>query len=290
MSVPSELQIALTGSRGVLGRNLQKDWAGPHWHCFSGDVRNPQEVKDWIAKPARLDAVIHMAARVPVALVDADPVTAFKINVEGTLNLLEAIRARPDAGSIWVFLGSTSHVYASSNQPIAESNPISPVTLYGLTKYQAEEWGRVYENKFKLNICIGRIFSYSSPEQPKEYFIPSLVNKISNATAGAALQIPGLLGTRDFLTTDQISLAVKFLFEKRAKGTFNIASGQSQKLLDIATAIQRLLKRDDVRIEAMSTGTSHLNADAQKLRDLGLQLQFKRDELLSQVIEANRPK
>ncbi|MDB6059758.1 MAG: putative dependent epimerase/dehydratase [Verrucomicrobiales bacterium] len=285
MSVPSELQIALTGSRGVLGRSLQKDWAEPNWHCFPGDVRNLQDVQNWIAQPPRLDAVIHMAARVPVALVDADPLTAFKINVEGTLNVLEAIRARPDAESIWIFLGSTSHVYSSSNQPIAETDAISPVTLYGLTKFHAEEWGRVYQNKFKLNVCVGRIFSYSSPLQSKEYFIPSVVEKISSAPEGGALQIPGLFGTRDFLTTDQISHAVRFLFSLRATGAFNIASGKAHTLFDIAKAVQRHLKRDDVQIEALAAGTSHLNANVQKLRDLGLQLQFNLDGLISQILE-----
>jgi nucleoside-diphosphate-sugar epimerase len=286
MSAPEKMRIALTGARGVLGQSLQKDWPDPDWDCFAGDIRNLQGVKDWIARPAKLDAVIHMAARVPVALVDADPLTAFKINVEGTLNLLEAIRARPDSSSIWIFLASTSHVYASSNEPIAETGAISPVTLYGLTKFQGEEWGRVYQNKFKLNVCVGRMFSYSSALQPKEYFIPSLVEKISNAPADAVLQIPGLHGTRDFVTTDQISLAVKYLFEKRATGAFNIASGNSQKLFDIAIAVKRRLKRDDVRIEALPTGTSHLNADTQKLRNLGVQLAFKFDELLSSIIYA----
>jgi nucleoside-diphosphate-sugar epimerase len=284
MSQPGQLQIAITGGRGVLGRSLQQDWSDANWLKFPGDIRNVEDVKKWISEPAKLDAVVHYAARVPVVQVEADPVAAFKINVEGTLNLLEAIRSRADASSVWIFLGSTSHVYASSDKPISENSPISPVTLYGLTKLQAEEWGRVYQNKFKLNVCIGRIFSYSSPLQPKEYFIPSLIQKISNAPKNAKLEIPGLLGTRDFLTTDQISAAVRFLYEKRATGIYNIASGHSQQLLEIATAVRRRLTRDDVQIEALPTATNHLNANVEKLRGLGLNLAFNLDRLLDQMI------
>lgn len=281
-------RIGLTGGRGVLGRSLQQHWADAEWITFGGDIRNVAEVKNWLADAGPLDAVIHFAARVPVVQVEADPLTAFKINVEGTVNLLETIRlarqAQESLSALWVFVASTSHVYASSDSPLKETSTIVPVTLYGQTKWQAEEWGRVYGEKFKLNVCVGRIFSYSSPLQPKEYFIPALIQKIANAPANSTLKIPGLLGTRDFLTTDQISEGVRFLFTRKATGVFNIASGHSQKLLDIALEIRRRLQREDVQIEALEAGTNHLNADAGKLNQLGAKLEFRLGKLLDEMI------
>jgi nucleoside-diphosphate-sugar epimerase len=284
---PHRPRVGLTGSRGVLGRSLQQYCTDFEWVPFPGDIRHLSEVQSWLESAGLLDAVIHLAAMVPTQRVEESPPQALRTNVEGTCNLLEVIRTTT-AGSArpWLFISSSSHVYASSNQPLREDSPVVPVTLYGLTKHQAEQWALAYSATFKLPICIGRIFSYTSRWQPPSYFIPSLIRKISKSPHEAVLEIPGLHGSRDFVTTKQISQAVQVLFEKREEGIFNIGSGKAQSLLDIAHAIQRRLGRMDVRIVALDTGTTHLTANVSKLAQTGLvlgsQLEAALDELLEQ--------
>jgi len=281
----SRLRIGLTGARGVLGRRIQADWPGVEWSLFTGDIRDYASVLAWFEDTQPLDCVIHYAAMVPTGKVDREPLTAFQTNVAGTCNLLEAIRSTsgPDVRP-WVFIGSTSHVYLSTEGLLPENAPLRPVSLYGQTKLQAEEWGRIYAERFGLSICMGRIFSYTSPLQPSSYFVPGLIEKISKAAPHATLEIPGLHGTRDFLQTAQISQAVRFLFETRFTGTINIGTGTPVRLLDLARGIKSRLERSDVQISAMETGAAHLCADTSKLRSLGLNLQASTESLIEEMI------
>jgi|GEM_PF-311687 len=279
-------RIGLTGSHGVLGRSLRQYCTSFEWFPFPGDIRQLSEIQSWLESAGQLDAVFHLAAMVPTQRVEESPPQALRTNVEGTCNLLEAVRTKTAATARpWLFISSSSHIYASNNQLLREDSPVAPVTLYGLTKHQAEQWALAYQTAFKLPVCIGRIFSYTSRWQPPSYFIPSLIGRISQSLPNAVLKIPGLHGSRDFVTTKQISQAVQVLFEKRATGIFNIGSGKCYPLLDIAHAIQRRLGRMDVQIIALDTGTTHLVADVSKLAQTGLVLASQLDELLDEVLE-----
>jgi nucleoside-diphosphate-sugar epimerase len=277
------LRFGLTGSRGVLGRSLQIANQQIDWQNFGGDIRDQTAVRDWLRNAEPLDAIVHLAAIVPTGEVEADPARALQINVGGTCNLLAALR---DAGTTpWIFLASTSHVYASSTLPLAEDATVSPVSLYGLTKLQAEEWGRAYADRFGLKVCVGRIFSYNSPLQAHSYFIPGLVQKFRTAAPGATIKIPGLNGTRDFLTARQIAETILRLAELHATGSFNIGSGQPVRLLDVADAVRRRVGREDVRIESPEIGTAHLTANVGKLAGIGIAPSFDLERFLDGVVQ-----
>jgi len=281
----SEVRIGITGGRGVLARSLQTTWSEAEWISFPGDIRNLSEVMDWVQAAGPLNALIHCAAMVPTRKVEQQPHAAFQTNVAGTCNILEAVRLIPKGTSRpWVFVGSTSHVYATAQGHLSEDSPLVPVSLYGETKLQAETWGRIYETKYGVPVCIGRIFSYSSPLQPESYFIPSLISKISMAPDAAVLEIPGLHGTRDFSKAAQISNTIRFLFEKQYCGTINIGNGSAVKLLDLAHHIKNQLGRQDVEIRALDTGTAHLCADITKLRELGLNPKPSAESMIDEMI------
>lgn len=280
-------RLGITGHRGVLGTCLQRDLPNVEWVKFQGDIRNYEEVRKWVRDSLPLDGVIHLAAMVPVSKVEAQPQGAFQTNVGGACHILEAVRESSQPGeSCWVFLGSTSHVYASSDLALSEESKIKPISLYGFTKWQADELGLMYAEKYDMNICIGRIFSYSSALQPSSYFIPALIEKIRRAPKNGRLDVPGLKGGRDFLSTRQISEAIELLREKNAVGVYNIATGVPTKLLDVAFSIRRKLNREDVTINPLETGTANLYGDATRLARLGLKLQPEIDFLVDEVLAA----
>ncbi len=282
-------RIGLTGASGIMGQTLRKNFPSVEWLPFEAEILNSADIKKWIKDSGSFDAVIHLAAIVPTHLVDADPARALKVNVEGTVNLLECLREAYSSNYPWIFLASTGHVYASSDRPLTEVAPLAPISLYGLTKLQAEEWAGEYQRRFKQLICVGRIFSSSSPLHPETYFIPAMIRKISQAGRGAVLEVHGLKGTRDFQTADQVSQAIHFLFEKKATGIFNIASGASIRLVDLVARIQKRLGREDVKVVALDRDTSHLNADVEKMKKLGFAPCADLDALLDQVMGNTYP-
>ncbi|MGZ3698295.1 MAG: NAD-dependent epimerase/dehydratase family protein [Bdellovibrionota bacterium] len=272
-------KVGITGSRGVLGRSLLASWTEVEWRAFEGDLRQPGDIRGWLETTGPLDAIIHLAAMVPTQKVEADPLGAFQTNVAGTCQLLEALRLMPPEKRPWLFYASTSHVYRSSDLPLTENSPCEPITLYGRTKLQAEEWCRIYGEKYGLGVCMGRIFSYTSPLQAQSYFIPATIKKIREAPRGATLEIPGLLGSRDFLTTKEISRVIRELYVSGARGVFNIGSGHGQSLLEVAEALRVRLNREDVKIVPLEQGTSHLIADVSKLNSAGIRASCSLDGL-----------
>jgi len=279
--------IGVTGSTGVLGRALLKNWSNVDqtidFVTFKGDIQNYADVDDWICSINKLDGLLHFAAVVPTVEVDKDPLKAFRVNTLGTLNLLEICRLRFSKEMCpWIFIASTSHVYMSSSQEqfIPETSPLNPVSTYGLTKAQGDAWTEVYRSKYNLPICTGRIFSYSAPDQAASFFIPSLVQKIKNALPNTQLEIRGLDGTRDFITIQQIAQAIQLLFTQKAIGAFNIGTGTAVKLFDIAESVRVKLGRNDVTITSTGTDTCHLAADVKKLNDLGFHASFDMNTLL----------
>jgi nucleoside-diphosphate-sugar epimerase len=276
------IRLGATGLSGVLGRALRARLKDVEWASFEGDVADADAVKAWYAAAGRLDGLFHLAAVVPLREVEADLARATSVNVGGTGNVFDAVAsasARP-----WIFLASTSHVYASSAAPLSETSPLGPANAYGRTKLQAEESANDRARRHGLELCVGRIFSYSTPEQPASYFIPAIIKKLSEAPRGATLEIPGIKGTRDFLTPELICEAFEALLEKRAAGVYNIGTGSAVKLLDIVEAVRARLGREDLVIMPKDEGTVHLRADVSKLKGLGVSLRFDLAALIERMV------
>jgi nucleoside-diphosphate-sugar epimerase len=278
------MRLAATGLSGVLGRSLKARLSDAEWVSFEGDVGDPAAVASWYAGAGRLDGLFHLAAIVPLSEVEADLPRAMRANVEGTANVLEAVARGEARERPWVFLASTSHVYKSSPGLMSETSALGPANAYGRTKLEAEESANAVARRHGLDLCIGRIFSYSTPEQPQSYFVPAMIRKISQTPRGGRLEIPGINGTRDFLTPELICTALEALLRKRAVGVYNIGTGSAVKLLDIVNAIRKRLGREDVVIVPRDEGTLHLRADVSKLRGLGVELRFDLDALIARMI------
>lgn len=259
-------RIAITGATGVLGRAMTSHVRDVEWLPFAGDVRDLGTVRAWI-EGARPDAVLHLAAIVPVKRVEQSPHDAFAVNAGGTLNVVDAVRTI--APHAWLFVASTSHVYAPSAKPLAENANLDPISLYGATKLQAEQIALAYARHYALPVCVGRVFSFSSPAQSVDYFVPATVARIRSAAHGDALAIHGGRQLRDFLTTERIAAAVEVLLAQRATGVYNIASGVGTTLVDIAGQLAAKLGRDDLRITAAGDAAGALVADVSKLTALG---------------------
>jgi nucleoside-diphosphate-sugar epimerase len=276
------IRLGATGLSGVLGRALRARLKDVEWASFEGDVCDPKSVAEWYAGAGRLDGLFHLAAIVPLREVEDDPPRAVRVNVEGTCAVLDAVAK--GAQRPWIFLASTSHVYASSAEPLAETSAVGPANVYGRTKLQAEEWAAFYAVKHGLELCVGRIFSYSTPEQPESYFIPAIIKKLSEAPRGATLEIPGIQGTRDFLTPELVCEAFEALWRGRAAGTYNIGTGAAVRLLDVVEAVRERLGREDLVIVPRDEGTVHLRADVSKLKGLGVSLRFDLAALIERMI------
>jgi len=117
-----------------------------------------------IAKP---DVIFHLASNANVKLSFTTPISVFNNNVNGTLNLLEALRILNQKPVIQ-FCG-TSEVYGQVKEdeiPIKESQSIDPVNVYAISKLTQEKLVKSYFNSYNIPCVITRAFGYINPRRP----------------------------------------------------------------------------------------------------------------------------
>jgi len=116
---------------------------------------------------AQPDYIFHMASHANVRLCFDNPIAIFNNNVNGTLNLLEAIRILK-AKPIVHFCG-TSEVYGQvrkEDTPIKETHQLDPINVYAISKLSQEKLCRSYWLSYGIPIVITRAFTYINPRRP----------------------------------------------------------------------------------------------------------------------------
>jgi len=123
-------------------------------------------VLDEVLGRVKFDQVIHLAARAGVRPSLEQPALYQRVNVEGTTNVLEAVR---QAGIRKVVLASSSSVYGvNSKTPFSESDPIfSAISPYAASKLACEALGHVYHHVYGIDVVMLRFFTvYGQRQRP----------------------------------------------------------------------------------------------------------------------------
>ena len=229
--------IGITGHTGSLGKEIVKSKSGFNFLFFKGDIRNKSKIFKWIGSK-KFDAIIHLAAIVPVKVVNSNKKKAYEVNYIATKNITDAVKKNKIK---WFFFSSTSHVYSSKNKSISETSKTNPISYYGKTKLLAEKYIIKKLEKTDTLYCIGRIFSTTNKNQKKNYLVPDLKKKIK--TSKRKIILHNLCHYRDFISMKDIAKIIFCLYKKKFKGIINIASGRSIYLKDIAIYISKHYKK-----------------------------------------------
>lgn len=122
----------------------------PRFHVVRGDVRDKKHLNDVMEGKS---AVIHLAALVGYPACDKDPDLAIDINVNGTRNVAECLRD----GQQLVY-ASTGSCYGAIEGICTEETSISPLTLYGSSKADAE---KIVLEKGGVGLRLATVFGLS---------------------------------------------------------------------------------------------------------------------------------
>jgi len=145
-------------------RNLREIQAlrKPFTFCH-GNLTDPACL-DVLLASAKFDQIIHLAARAGVRPSLAEPALYQRVNVEGTVNLLEAARRR---GVKKIIIASSSSVYGvNAKVPFLESDPIfSAISPYAASKLACEALGHVYHHVYGMDVVMLRFFTVYGPRQ-----------------------------------------------------------------------------------------------------------------------------
>jgi UDP-glucuronate 4-epimerase len=150
------------------------------------DITDRAAVDEAFAE-TQFDQVIHLAARAGVRPSLAEPALYQRVNVEGTVNILEAARAREIKK---VTIASSSSVYGiNSKVPFSEDDPIFlPISPYAASKLACEALGHVYHHIYGMDIVLLRFFTVYGPRQRPDLAIHKFAKLIA---AGKPIPIFG---------------------------------------------------------------------------------------------------
>ena len=150
---------------------------GKPFRFVKGDVTDPSAV-DKVFEAMPFDQIIHLAARAGVRPSLEQPALYQRVNVEGTVHLLEAARRH---GTHKIIIASSSSVYGvNSKVPFSESDPIfSAISPYAASKLACEALGHVYHHVYGMDIAMLRFFTVYGPRQRPDLAIYKFARLIS---------------------------------------------------------------------------------------------------------------
>lgn len=188
--------------------------------------------------------VFHLAATVSVELCIRDPLAAHRVNLTGTLAVLDAARA---AGHLPVVLASSAAVYGDGgDRPCAEDRLPAPISPYGADKLGAEHHAGAFHAVHGLPSASLRFFNVYGPRQdPRSPYAGVISRFAANLREGRPHTVYGDgLQTRDFVYVADVVralLAAQDLLARAPQALVaNVCTGRATSLLDLAAALDRL--------------------------------------------------
>lgn len=185
------------------------------------------------------DQVIHLAARAGVRPSLAEPALYQRVNVEGTVNLLEAARL---AGVKKITMASSSSVYGvNSKSPFSEEDPIfHAISPYAASKLACEALGHTYHHVYGMDIAMLRFFTVYGPRQRPDLAIHKFAKLIH---AGKAIPVYGDgSAARDYTYVDDTVSGVIACTQKEfGFEIFNLGESQTVQLGNLIELLENSL-------------------------------------------------
>lgn len=208
-----------------------------------GDITDRAALDDLFGE-VKFDQVIHLAARAGVRPSLAEPALYQRVNVEGTVNILEAARK---AGVKKITIASSSSVYGvNAKVPFNESDPIfSAISPYAASKLACEALGHVYHHIYGLDVVMLRFFTVYGPRQRPDLAIHKFASLIH---AGKPIPVFGDGSTaRDYTyITDIVDGVIACTQKQFGFEIFNLGESQTVRLHELISLIEASLGKKAV--------------------------------------------
>ncbi len=192
-----------------------------------GDVLDEAGMVELI-REGQPEAVFHLAAQSFPTVSWTAPAETFRINVLGTLNVLEAVR-RAGVRPVIVSCGSSAEYGPNpEGAPIAETHPTIPTSPYGISKLAQDHLARLYAQTYELPVIRARPFFLIGPRKTGDVCSDFAQRLIAlERSGGRDFPVGNLEAVRDFLDIRDGACALWTLAQRGRPGeVYNICSGK----------------------------------------------------------------
>ena len=241
------MKIVVTGSDGFVGKYLVELLKKERKNKVFGldraqaDITDYKQVKKYLAK-IRPDQVYHLAGFASGAGKDRELI--FSVNVDGTLNILKALKETCLAGRrvgrpIKILLASTAYVYGNTSRCVEENGKIDAKSFYDQSKIKMEKEALKYQDE-NIQIVITRATNHTGPGQKLGFVVPDFCEQITKTKSGDEIMVGNLSAKRDIFDVRDCVRAYKIVMNKGKAGeVYNIGTGRAVSIKEI---LEKLIK------------------------------------------------
>jgi UDP-glucose-4-epimerase GalE len=248
------------------------------------DITDPAGVHD-VFRTHRPDAVMHFAALTIAPESVRDPAPYWRVNVGGTLNVLDAMR---EVDVPIIVMSSTAAVYGSPERsPVVEDAALAPINPYGASKLAAERAIASYAGAYGFAFAALRYFNVAGAagelgedHRPETHLIPSALDAAAGrrdrlSLFGADFPTPDGTAIRDYVHVEDLVDAHLLALDQMLDGTtslgaINLGTREGASVRDVLQAVERITGMPVPMIEAPRRpgDPPELIADATRARDV----------------------
>lgn len=251
-------RILITGINGFIGKSLEKKLnelgarvfgisksVNSNKQILKADILDYSTINKFI-KDSSIQICFHLAAEALVEEGQSHPYEAFKVNMDGTLNILESARKNRLER---VIIASTSHVYGKNKVPYIESYMPRPTRPYETSKACTDLIAQSYAKSFNLSILIPRFVNIYGPG---DFHFQRLIPKtIKSVFEDLAPQMWGGEAIRDYLFIDDAIDAYLLLAKAEIRkvdenGVFNFGGNS---IISVENLIKKIINVSGKKIE-----------------------------------------
>ena len=264
-------KVLVFGSGGFVGNYISKEFADSGYEVYGTDVLPNYNYTKYIVKYYKLDImdadgvyeliktikpyyIINLAAVSSVGESWKKPQRTIEINVNGSLNILDAVRKLKYSTRI-LMIGS-SEEYAVSSKKIAEDYKIDANNPYGISKIMQEKIIDLYRTEYGLDIISTRTFNHTGVGQIDKFAIPSFIKQVvsvKNKPGEKKIMVGNLNVHRDIGDVRDMVRAYRLILEGNSKQhVFNVGSGKCYLLDEIVDYIVGLTGQSIEKVEDKS--------------------------------------
>jgi GDP-4-dehydro-6-deoxy-D-mannose reductase len=266
----------------------------PAVHPVTGDLSLPASLAGVMEK-VRPERIFHLAGATSVASSWAQPDRSFQVNALGTLNLLEAARhldVRPTT-----VVASSAEIYGAvpiDRQPIAETEPLDPISPYAASKAAQDLIAGQYHLGFGMATIRLRLFPHTGPRRPPQFAASNFARQIALIERGLQpprVEVGNLDIVRDITDVRDIARAYWLAASHGRPGAaYNVGSGTGVRIGEVLDVLRSLC---DTPIEVVvepsrlrPADIEHLVADASRFKnDTGWRPQIPLEQTLADLLD-----
>ncbi|MEK6958749.1 MAG: NAD-dependent epimerase/dehydratase family protein [archaeon] len=282
------MKILVTGGCGFIGSHIidelvknkhdvvvldnlstgSKKYLNPKAKFYEADIR--EDISDIFLKE-KPEIVIHTAAQVMLRKSIEEPIEDAKINIFGTINVLEACKKSKVRKIIYTSTGGARYG-EPKYLPVDENHPIHPLSPYGISKHTAEHYIESYSNLYGIEYLIVGFGNVYGPRDDPAFkrviclFAMQILNGETPKIFGDGEQV------RDFIFVKDIADFIASCIDKKPEHKlFNLANGEKVTVNQIYSMLKE--------VSGFAKDAEHINAIKGEVREIQLDTTLAKKEL-----------